>query len=255
MKSIILALLFTFSIGAKEINLFIIAGQSNAQGWKGDAAKYISDEIDQEIPLFYKSPGIGSSKEKWTTLGPQEGRFKTGHFGPEISFARSLKKAGNNTAIFKFTLGATSLAGKWKKPGEGGLYEQMIEQLKIALPLLEKKGYTVNPKALIWIQGEADSGSPKASALYLENLTLLINDLKKELKVEKLKVILGVDEQHPKVKQNPKVLNTLQSYANNKQDAIFTSMIGLKKADATHLAPESLHEHGQRIFEAYQKIK
>ena len=59
-------------------------------------------------------------------LGPQEGRFPKGHFGPEISFARVLKKQDTPLAIFKFTLGATSLAGKWRAPGAGGLYDQMV---------------------------------------------------------------------------------------------------------------------------------
>jgi len=33
---------------------------------------------------------------------------------------------------------------------------------------------------------------------------------------------------------------------------IFTSMIGLEKADGTHLTPKGLEEHGARLFAAYK---
>jgi hypothetical protein len=85
-----------YSLQAKEVDLFILCGQSNAQGWKGNAEAYPKDlrEVDKSISLFYTSPGIGSSDQKWTSLQPQKGRFPKGHFGLEVTFARGLKKAG-----------------------------------------------------------------------------------------------------------------------------------------------------------------
>ena len=248
-------LLFSQSLFAEDYELFIVAGQSNAQGWKGDAAKYPKNKIDKDIPFFYASPKIGSSKGAWTTLGPQEGRFPKGHFGPEISFARLNQKQGNKTAVFKFTLGATSLAGKWRAPGKGGLYDQMVDEYKKALTEMKKAGHTITVKGFIWIQGESDAGNPKANKAYLKNLETLISDLEKVVGNKDFKIILGVDEQHPKVKQFPGIVEAHQAFVKeNKERAIFTSMVGLKKADATHLLPESLDEHGQRLFEAYTKL-
>ena len=71
MKQTLLTLLIVssfFSLHADKIDLFIVAGHSNAQGWKGDAAKYPKSKLDSSIPFYYKSPKIGSSKDQWTTL-------------------------------------------------------------------------------------------------------------------------------------------------------------------------------------------
>jgi hypothetical protein len=257
-NKLILTLIFLFwghILEAKNYELYIVAGQSNAQGWKGDAAKYPKDKVDKTIPFFYNSPKIGSSKGEWTTLGPQEGRLPKGHFGPEISFARAFKKNDLDMAIFKFTLGATSLAGRWKAPGAGGLYDQMVVEYKKAITAMKKQGHKVTVKGFIWIQGESDAQSPKANKAYLKNLSTLINDLERVVGNRDFKIILGVDEQHSKIVKFPGIVEAHQAFVKkNPKRAIFTSMLGLKKADSTHLLPESLKEHGERLFDAYVKI-
>jgi len=48
---------------AEEIDLFIIAGQSNAQGWQGDATYYPKDPdgIDKMIRFYWQTPRHSSS--------------------------------------------------------------------------------------------------------------------------------------------------------------------------------------------------
>lgn len=67
-------------------------------------------------------------------------------------------------------------------------------------------------------------------------------------------VILGMDEQHEWVKNFPKVAEAQQKLAAEGKNIIFTSMIGLEKADATHLTPRGLEEHGCRLFAAYKTL-
>ena len=84
--TVIACLLFSLSTSATEYELIILAGQSNAQGWKGDAAKYQKNEkADAQIPMWAVFPDKKEvhRTDGWTTLGPQAGRFKTGHFGPD----------------------------------------------------------------------------------------------------------------------------------------------------------------------------
>ena len=78
---------------AEEIDLFILAGQSNAQGWQGDAKHYPEDPkgYDASIPFYWVTPRHSSSGGEWTTLKAQGGRFEAGHFGLEVTFARALK--------------------------------------------------------------------------------------------------------------------------------------------------------------------
>ena len=92
------------SLSQDTIDMFIWAGQSNAQGWQGDADFYPSDpdSLDSQIRLNYTFIGSTSSNG-WVQMQPQEWRFASGHFGPEVTFGRMLKEAGYNPAIFKYT--------------------------------------------------------------------------------------------------------------------------------------------------------
>ena len=246
----------------KSIDLFILAGQSNAQGWQGDGKAYPADPegLDSAIPLYWISPGISDSGKEWTHLKPQDGRFPSGHFGLEVTFARNLERErrqgyrSSNTAIFKYTLGSTSIATFWKTPGEGGHYDKMLIELKSSIELLEKEGSKVNVAGFIWIQGESDAQTPEMAEAYGDRLQSIINDLRKSLGECQLPVILGVDEQHPWVKKNIQVLEAQIEIAKADPFTQTTSLIGLAKADSTHLTPEGLMEQGQRVVTIYHLI-
>jgi Secretion system C-terminal sorting domain/F5/8 type C domain len=63
-----------------------------------------------------------------------------------------------------------------------------------------------------------------------------------------LPIILGVDEQHPWVVNQQEVLRSHHNIANGDSNILFTSMIGLPKADVTHLTPAGLVSHGEIIY-------
>lgn len=249
----------TFILRAQEkIDLFIWAGQSNAQGWMGDGEQYPQEDIqlDKSILFNWTFFGVESSGAQWVTMQPQKGRFPAGHFGPEVSFSRELKKAGYNPAIFKYTKGATGLARDWRAPGEGGIYDHMVTDLKVAIDALKQKGYSVNIQGFIWIQGESDGGDDTSANAYYKNLIALINDLRNNvLNVPKLKIILGVDEQHVFMKNRPLVVEAQKRIADGDPNILFTSMYDLQKADGTHLTPAALVKHGYRIFNAFNLLK
>ncbi len=126
---LVFGILLFISVNAqKSVDLFIWAGQSNAQGWAGDAALYPKDTLglDKSILLNWTFYGKESSGGEWVNMQAQKGRYEKGHFGPEVSFSRELKKAGYNPAIFKYCLGGTGLARDWKTPGEGGFYDNLV---------------------------------------------------------------------------------------------------------------------------------
>lgn len=249
-------LIVSWMLQAQEnIDLFIWAGQSNAQGWMGNAEFYPEEDqkLDKDILLNWTFYGNESSNGEWVTMQPQMGRFPKGHFGPEVSFARELKKAGYNPAIFKYSLGATGLARDWKAPGAVGIYDNMVKHLKPAIQKLKNQGYQVNIRGFIWIQGETDAGHDNTASNYQVNLLQLINDLRNNvLEVPNLKIILGVDEQHSFVEERPIVVQAQKKIAQEDKNIIYTTMHGLPKADATHLTPIGLVGHGIRIFEAYK---
>lgn len=244
------------SIG-EQIDLFILAGQSNAQGWMGDAAYYPADndELDPSIAFFWVTPQHSSSNGQWTRLKPQGGRFEQGHFGPEISLARCLKNSGYQAAIFKYTLGSTSIARHWQGPGDGKLYDRMVEAFRAAVSMLSAGGHRVSVRGFVWIQGESDAETPAMAAAYKERLRLLIKDWRHHvISNPRLAVILGVDEQHPWVSKNPQVVKAQKILAQQDKRIVFTSMSGLEKADSTHLTPKGLAGHGQRICAAFKQL-
>ena len=121
----------TFVIAQSEvIDLFIWAGQSNAQGWTGRGTEYPADieGLDEQIRLNYVFINSTSS-DGWITMQAQNGRYPEGHFGPEVTFSRAIKNAGYNPAIFKYTKGGTSLNTQWKTAGKGGFYDNMVSDL------------------------------------------------------------------------------------------------------------------------------
>ncbi|MCP4882226.1 MAG: T9SS type A sorting domain-containing protein [Flavobacteriales bacterium] len=243
-------------IYSKNIDLFILAGQSNATGRKGDGAQYPSDpdNLDSKIKLNYEY--IYSSKSTgWISMQTQNGFFPKGYFGPEVSFSRKLKKNGYNPRIFKYTRGSTSIYENWKTPGQGGLYEKMVKKLNHSIEELISQGYKVNLKGLIWIQGESDAENSTFARAYESNLSKIITDFRKNVaKNIKLPIILGVDEQHVFIKKNPEVLLAQKNIAKNDPNIKFTSMIGLQKSDGTHLSPSGLIEHGEIIYNAMNDL-
>lgn len=254
---LLLVLVAVRSSGQQKADVFIWAGQSNAQGWMGDATFYPEGDsaLDASILLNWTFVDHESSNGKWETMHAQSGRFESGHFGPEVSFSRELKKAGYSPAIFKYTKGGTSLARDWKAPGQGGIYDQMVRDLTLAISQLTEQGYEVHLQGFVWIQGESDAGSDVAAQAYHTNLQLLLDDLRTNaLDEPTLSCVLGVDEQHPFVKERPIVTAAQQKLAEEDETIVYSSMLGLPKADATHLSPEGLIQHGRRIFEAYRSI-
>lgn len=241
----------------KDVDLFIWAGQSNAQGWAGDGQFYPQADIalDDSIGLYYTFVHTSNSGGKWIKMQAQTGRYAAGHFGAEVSFARRLKQEGYNPVIFKYSIGATSIYKDWKKPGEGGIYDQMVLEYRKAVSLLKLEGYNVKVRGFVWIQGESDAENDEMANAYYENLRALVRDVRTTLTQNAaLPVLLGVDEQHQWVQQRPIIVKSHQQVAIQEQNALFTTMYGLPKADATHLTPEGLVMHGNRLFYDYNKL-
>ena len=247
-------LLCTHFAFADNIELHVMGGQSNMQGWRSDAQSYPADpqRLDQTIPFYFEAVDYASSGRTWESLRSQEGHFLKGHFGPEVTFARSLRTFGFHPYIFKFSFGSSSLVDVWKAPGQGGLYDRMIRELQLATRLLEQAGHTVEIKSFTWIQGETDAKNDQYANQYYWNLQRLIHHFRRNVaRNPKLPVILGIDEQHPHVKLRPQVVQAQQKLSAEDPNTAYTTMYGLEKSDVTHLTAKGVIQHGQRLFNAY----
>lgn len=246
---------FTYNLHAQEIDLFIMAGQSNMQGWRSDAAQYPVDRhsSDKQIPFYFEALDYSSSKQTWQTLSPQLGHFKQGHFGPEITFARALLRSNMQPAIFKYSSGGSSIKKQWKAPGHRGQYDDMVVHLKRAISQLQDQGYTVIPRALIWIQGESDAINLQLSQEYYWHLKKMLTHFRNNvIRQPNLPVILSVDEQHPRIQLRPQVVDAQIKLSLEDDSISFVSMRGLEKSDVTHLTARGTIAQGKRLYSTYK---
>jgi hypothetical protein len=238
---------------SNTLDLFVLAGQSNAMGWLGDASSYPPQEpnlLDSSIKLNYEQIGTTSKSDGWQTLGPQQRQNYGEIFGPEVTFSRLLKKGGYNPAIFKYTQGSTSLADDWKAPGQSGHYDTMVTKFNSAVLDLQNQGYVVNIAGFIWIQGEQDATDSTDAGNYQSNLNAIISDFRTNVASNStLQFVLGVDEGNPASNINT-IVTAQNNIANGDANIVRSSMVGLEKADSTHLTPAGIIDHGKRIYDS-----
>ena len=107
--------------------------------------------------------------------------------------------------------------------------QQLLQQL-------QADGFTVVPRAFIWIQGESDANTDQMSNEYYWHLKKLLNHLRNNvLRQPNLPVILSVHEQHPRVQLRPQVVDAQIKLSIEDDSITFMSMNGLEKSDVTHL--------------------
>jgi len=173
---------------AETIYVFLIGGQSNAEGRA--PASDLPPELRaprEDIPFFYGS---------LTTLRPASaGHFDLGDkqmFGPEVTFGRSMAvfaaRFHTKIAVIKQTTGGTNLYAQWvaggdaTTTGDGPAYVKFQAMVGKGLEALQ----AANPGAkfvvagMIWMQGESDVGAHDGdqSGNYQKNLTAFIRDIR-----------------------------------------------------------------------------
>ena len=179
----------------KEIDVYLIAGQSNAAG-----STIISDAdaIYADFPalktgtspyIMYAGNSAGNSANNSVTYGFGNvelglGASKT-KMGPEVGMAYALssvynEQTGKRAAIIKYAHGGTGLVrteangntdGNWEPPSyrthnaededsayRGFLYRGFLEEVSLRLYQLKQQGYTkITIKGLYWMQGCNDT--------------------------------------------------------------------------------------------------
>ena len=196
-----------------EIDVWFIAGQSNAVGFGSDelSASYLADERYTEgfenVLFWGKYESTYNPKEFVTVtvgLGKQTDTNKT-TVGAEIGMASALASSGRMNAIIKRAVGASYLypttngsvaqnSGTWTPPSYlekygidtsdnkiGNLYTEFIQTAKTGIEMLRAEGYTPVLRGIWWMQGEAETPNETHSMAYEELLATLISDMRADL--------------------------------------------------------------------------
>ena len=191
---ILLALFVLPAIGVAQqtFDVYIVAGQSNADG-RGEVSDLSAAqlaELENDAIISYLNPGsererampedddfdVGSNGFQDLVPGgfsvdSTSSRMLSDTFGPELGFGASIADVTGSTnriAIIKVSRGGTNLRNDWlANPNvdtgpdepEGFLYRALLEQVISSLAELESDGSTANIEGFVWHQGESDSGT------------------------------------------------------------------------------------------------
>ncbi len=210
--------------------VFILAGQSNMEGQavhdlegkdyngaRGTLKFLLRDRLlaPKLRHLVDETGGLAKREDVWVRYQPENAPLRKGplgpgytpygdthHFGPELEFGHVIGDAlPNPVLLIKTAWGGKSLYKDFRPPSSGGqvgkYYTMMIEQVRESLANLSKdfpayKGQGYELAGFVWYHGWNDGVDPKnAVPQYEENLAHLINDVRKDLGVPKLPVVVG----------------------------------------------------------------
>jgi len=210
--------------------VFILAGQSNMEGQavvdlegrdynqgRGTLVQLMRDPA--KAPMFkHLRDGEGrwvTREDVWVRYQRERGPLLAGplkfgfsvygdrhHFGPELQFGHVMgDHFTNQVLLIKTAWGGKSLYQDFRPPSSGGevgpYYTKMLAQIREVLANLKKEfpGYDDGGYELagfVWYQGWNDGVDPKrAVPEYETNLVNLIKDVRRELNVPALPVVIG----------------------------------------------------------------
>ena len=191
----------------RTIKVFVLAGQSNMEG-RADGAKLTSQDkerlgkVQDRIQLAYNHEPVRPLDVVKASPGIRRGYKRDLIFGPELFFGMALSEAWPDERVLfiKLTQGGTSLYGCWSpdwqaekaavmgEENEPRLYDDLTAYVEDVLSEYEEDEYEIC--AMLWVQGERDSGEEPASAAYGENLKRLVASVRRDLNCEALPFLL-----------------------------------------------------------------
>ena len=261
------------------INVYLIAGQSNAVGYGMDTGKVIANSDPRYTDGFENVLYYGS-QERWNgsypnqvfkpvTLGMGVAQDRS---GAEIGIAAALADNGEMNAIIKCAQGATHIYpdsqyevslnyGTWTSPSYiennnidlseneliGHMYRRFEETVKTGLKLLIEDGYTPVIKGVWWMQGEAEMFTYEMASEYKELYETLIVDTRNMLSeasgydCSDVPFICGLPKWNTKNSPAP----AFQTHVRNSMIAVANSMDNVSYVDCM-----PLNQHDDWHFDA-----
>jgi len=219
---LMLLLFFPALFFSQKMRVFILAGQSNMNGFGYN--KDLPNDLKnyKDVYIFQGNSvadgEVNGGTGKWEVLKPGHGTgFKTDgttntlsdRFGLELSFAKRMKELfpKDKILLIKYAREGTSIDslaaadfGCWDADfqGKNGInqYDHFLKTLKNALAETDidgngKKDELV-PSGILWMQGEGDASYTEEIANhYYGHLKVLMNQMRAALLTDDLPVVIG----------------------------------------------------------------
>lgn len=181
------------------LRVFLVAGQSNAEGNDSPASgaaqlpTFNGALEPQSVRFWYETSFTNNilSSGGWILLQPE---LQRDTFGPELTFARKVKaESVGPIAIVKSTCGGTNLAVDWDpgNPSGQGMYERTIDLMQTALADLTSNGIAWQLEGVLWQQGENDMLNSTYVTEYAGRLSALMDRFRADLGAPQLQWYVG----------------------------------------------------------------
>jgi len=273
LPTLALSLLLNFSVKAEEtvIRTYIVAGQSNAEGFGLGFGDIYSGTLSpnqnladlgrndlvasQESAFIYKG-GNDSGLGEWKNMAPGYGMWNGVRFGPELSFSAKFKaNTGADVAIIKYSPMGTSLFKDWNPNlPETNRYDYFIKTIKNAKAAAAERGWSLDVSGVLWMQGESDTFGVDAPESYEQNLANFIASARSDLSLPNLAFHIGQIADSTEWPARQKIWDAQESIAmtdsnaylvNGKDLPLFSNdSLGL---DKTHYTTEGTITLGERF--------
>lgn len=234
-----------------QVDLVVLAGQSNAVGYRltradlptASAAPFRDVLIWQDGDFAPLTPGTNTGTPR-----------QPGAWGPEVGFAQAWRAAhpGRRLYLVKHARGSTTLAeapGPDWAPGSGELFAETTAKVEAARASLASRGFSPRVVGVLWVQGEADATSPAWTAAYGRNLAALIKSMRLAWSAPGAVVVLA---KIPDWGGHAKAVRAAQAEVDS-GDALTVSVDaqGLPmQADGLHLSAQGQLRLGERLAAA-----
>lgn len=263
------------------VDLYLVAGQSNAVGFDANPAQLPIDPVDKEILFWWRCgdppPDAydSTSRGEWTFLQSQPrgmpmvpkearqfGNFSNqeGGFGPEIGFARELyAREGRRIAVIKVAFSGTGMRDDWNpaSSGDGGsCFRALVTETKSAMAAAKATGIALRIRALVWVQGESDANARDA-ANYEMAFSAMLSSLRRDLEAPDLLALLGFNTQFGdgKVPFIAKVIEAQRAIAAKDPRCRYVDTAGITLANIYHFDAEGTLEVGRRYARALLQLE
>jgi hypothetical protein len=186
---------------AKPIDVYLIAGQSNAtgQGYMANLPDGVTP--NPKVLLFHSGKShLDSGSEPNTWLPLHQASESPDRFGPELGFGSRLAelRPGRPIALIKHAHSGTDLHKDWE-PGKdaadvdhfGPQFKTFVETVQLGLKGLRAQGYEPTIRGMLWQQGEGDSKTEETAGNYGKNLARFIARAREQLQAPDMLFIYG----------------------------------------------------------------
>lgn len=214
---------------AGPLKVFILAGQSNMQGWgRLTTADWLGADPKHGglLKKIKAADGKWIERDDVSVWYNRSGKVKKGaltagygaddnHMGPELMFGAVMgDHFGEPVLLIKTAWGGQSLAINFRPPGAGdpmlppakagatppqpgAKYREMIEEVRKVVGDLKTHfpqyaGREVQLSGFFWFQGWNDMINREYTAEYEKNMVAFIQDVRRDLKAPKLPFVIAV---------------------------------------------------------------